>query len=131
MRHIWVRPLRLYDEQDKAAFVAAADASGKEFPKDVFTLPSTRIMVAEVESRIILYQPQFLSMTLGSLVPVGSLTQREFASAQHQLVAAAFTRAHTEGLADVIAFSNDPNTREFALRHGFTACGDGLRLGIR
>ena len=131
MKHIWVRPLRMYDEADKAAFVLAADASGKEFPKDVFTLPSTRIMVAESENQVILYQPQFLSMTLGSLVPVGSLTQREFASAQHQLVAAAFTRAHTEGLADVIAFSNDPNTRVFALRHGFTAWGDGLRLGIR
>ena len=131
MRHIWVRPLRMYDEADKAAFIAAADASGKDFPKDVFTLPSTRIMLAEEENRIIMYQPQFLSMTLGSLVPVGSLTQRELASAQHQLTAAAFTRAHTEGLADVIAFSNDPNTREFALRHGFVAWEDGLRLRLR
>lgn len=131
MRHIWVRPLRMYDEADKAAFVAAADASGKEFPTDVFTLPSTRIMVAEAENRAILYMPQYLSMTLGSLVPVGSLTQRELASAQHQLTAAAFTRAHTEGLADVIAFSNDPNTREFALRHGFVAWEDGLRLRLR
>jgi hypothetical protein len=121
----------LYDEGDKAAFVLAADASGKEFPKDVFTLPTTRIMVAEVENRVIMYQPQFLSMTLGSLVPVGSLTQRELASAQHQLVAAAFTRAHTEGLADVIAFSNNPSTRAFSLKHGFTVWGDGLRLGIR
>ena len=131
MRHIYVRPLRLYDEDDKNKFIAAVDSSGKEFPNNVFTLPSTRIMVAEVESRIILYQPQFLSMTLGSLVPVGSLTQRELASAQHQLVAAAFTRAQTEGLADVIAFSNDPSTRAFALKHGFTVWGDGLRLGIR
>lgn len=131
MKHVWVRPLRMYDEQDKAAFIVAADASGKEFPKDVFTLPSTRIMLAEEENRIIMYQPQFLSMTLGSLVPVGSLTQRELASAQHQLTAAAFTRAHTEGLADVIAFSNDPNTREFALRHGFVAWEDGLRLRLR
>lgn len=121
----------MYDEADKAAFVAAADASGKEFPTDVFTLPSTRIMVAEAENRAILYMPQYLSMTLGSLVPVGSLTQRELASAQHQLTAAAFTRAHTEGLADVIAFSNDPNTREFALRHGFVAWEDGLRLRLR
>lgn len=131
MEHIFVRPLRMYDEEDKAAFVLAADASGKEFPKDVFTLPTTRIMLAEVDNRVIMYQPQFLSMTLGSLVPVGSLTQRELASAQHQLVAAAFTRAHTEGLADVIAFSNDPSTRAFALKHGFTVWGDGLRLGIR
>src|ERR1017187_3122473 len=131
MRHIYVRPLRLYDEDDKNKFIAAVDSSGKEFPNNVFTLPSTRIMVAEVESRIILYQPQFLSMTLGSLVPVASLTQREFAAAQHQLVAAAFTRAHTEGLADVIAFSNNPSTRAFALKHGFTVWGDGLRLGIR
>jgi hypothetical protein len=131
MRHVWVRPLRMYDEADKAAFVAAADASGKEFPKDVFTLPSTRIMIAEREGEILLYQAQYLSMTLGSLVPVGSLSQREFASAQHQLAAAAFTRAHTEGLADVIAFSNDPSTRAFALRHGFTARGDGLILGVR
>lgn len=131
MRHIFVRPLRMHDEADKSAFIVAADASGKDFPKNVFTLPSTRIMVAEVENRVLLYQPQYLSMTLGSLVPVGSLSQREFASAQHQLTAAAFTRAHAEGLADVIAFSNDPATREFALRHGFTAWEDGLRLGIR
>lgn len=131
MKHVFVRPLRMYDEADKAAFVQAADASGKEFPKDVFTLPSTRIMVAEVENRVLLYQPQYISMTLGSLIPVGSLSQREFASAQHQLTASAFTRAHTEGLADVIAFSNDPATREFALRHGFTAWGDGLRLRLR
>jgi hypothetical protein len=131
MNHIWCRPLRMYDEADKAAFVAAVDASGKEFPKDVFTLPSTRIMVAECENRVILYQPQFISMTLGSLIPVGSLSQRELASAQHQLVAAAFTRAHAEGLADVIAFSNDPATRDFALRHGFTADADGLKLRLR
>lgn len=131
MKHIYVRPLRMYDEADKAAFIAAADASGKEFPKDVFTLPSTRIMVAEEQGRILLFQPQFLSMTLGSLVPVGSLSQREFASAQHQLTAAAFTRAHTEGLADVIAFSTDPDTRAFALRHGYVAREDGLKLEIR
>ena len=131
MKHVFVRPLRMYDEEDKAAFVLAADASGKEFPKDVFTLPSTRIMVAEVEKRVILYQPQFLSMTLGSLIPVGSLTQSEFASAQHQLASAAFTRAHAEGLADVIAFSNDRNTRSFAKRHGFVATKDGLIWGIR
>jgi len=131
MKHVWVRPLRMYDEEDKAAFVLAVDSSGKGFPNDVFTLPCTRIMVAEVENRIIMYQPQFLSMTLGSLVPVGSLTPMELASAQHQLTAAAFTRAHAEGLADVIAFSSDPNTRDFALRHGFTAWGDGLKLRIR
>jgi len=131
MRPVFVRPLRMYDEADKAAFIVAADASGKEFPKDVFTLPSTQIMIAEREGQILLYQPQYLSMTLGSLVPVGSLSQKEFASAQHQLTAAAFTRAHTEGLADVIAFSNDPSTRAFALRHGFVAWGDGLRMGIR
>jgi hypothetical protein len=131
MNHIWVRPLRMYDEVDKAAFVEAADTSGKEFPKNVFTLPSTRIMIAERAGKILLYQPQFLSMTLGSLVPVGSLSQREFASAQHQLTAAAFTRAHTEGLADVIAFSNDPDTRAFALRHGYIAQEDGLRLELR
>jgi hypothetical protein len=131
MRHIWIRPLRLYDEADREAFVAAADASGKEFPKDVFTLPSTRIMVAEIENRVILYMPQFLSVTLGSLIPVGSLTQQEFASAQYQLTQAAFTRAHAEGLADVIAFSNDPHTRAFALRHGFVERKDGLELRIR
>jgi hypothetical protein len=131
MTPIFVRLLRMHDEADKAAFIAAADASGKEFPKDVFTLPSTRIMIAERAGHILLYQPQFISMTLGSLVPVGSLSQREFASAQYQLSAAAFTRAHTEGLADVIAFSNDPSTRAFALRHGFVECTDGLRLGIR
>lgn len=131
MKPVFVRPLRMHDDADKAAFIAAADASGREFPKDVFTLPSTRIMIAEREGQILLYQPQYLSMTLGSLIPVGSLTQHEFASAQYQLSAAAFNRAHTEGLADVIAFSNDPNTRAFALRHGFVAWEDGLRMRLR
>ena len=131
MKHVFVRPLRMYDEADKAAFIKAADDSGKEFPKDVFTLPSTRIMVAEVDNRVILYQPQYISMTLGSLVPVGSLTQGEYASAQYQLANAAFTRAHTEGLADIIAFSNDVRTRAFAKRHGFVETKDGLIWGIR
>lgn len=131
MKNVFVRPLRMYDEADKAAFVLAADASCKEFPKDVFSLPSTKIMVAECQNRVLLYQPQYLSMTLGSLVPVGSLTQRELALAQYQLAAAAFTRAHAEGLADVIAFSVDPDTRAYALRHGFVARKDGLQLGVR
>jgi len=131
MKHIYVRPLRLYDEQDKAAFVVAADASGKEFPKDVFTLPSTRIMVAEEEGRIVLYQPQFVSLNLGSLIPVIGATPSEMASAQHMLVAAAFTRAHSEGFADIFASSNNELTRRFALRHGFTETEDGLRLEIR
>lgn len=131
MKHIFVRPLRMYDEADKASFIAAADASGKEFPKDVFTLPSTRVMVAEMEGEIVMYQPQFLSMTLGSLIPFGLPTQPEMASAQHQLTSAAFTRAHAEGFADIIAFSNDNKTRAFAKRHGFIATKDGLRLEIR
>lgn len=131
MRHIYCRPLRLYDEADKAAFIVAADASGKEFPKDVFTLPSTRIMVAEAEGQIVLYQPQYLSLTLGSLIPSMQASRSEMASAQHQLTATAFTRAHAEGLADVLAFSNSPETRQFALRHGFNICEDGLRMAIR
>ena len=131
MKHIYIRPLRLYDEQDKASFVAAADASGKEFPKDVFTLPSTRIMVAEEGSEIVMYMPQFVSMTLGSLIPSGAPSQRQMAEAQHMLVAAAYERAHAEGFADVLAFSNNDLTRRFAMRHGFVPCADGLRMGLR
>lgn len=127
MKHIYIRPLRLHDELDKAAFIAAADASGKEFPKDVFTLPSTRIMVAERGDQIVMYQPQYVSLTLGSLIPVGV----PLAEAQHQLVAAAYTRAHAEGFADVLAFSSSELTRGFALRHGFIACQDGLRMELR
>jgi hypothetical protein len=130
MRHIYVRPLRMFDEGDKAAFIAAADASGKEFPKDVFSLPSTRIMVAEAAGEIVMYQPQFVSLNLGSLIPTIA-TPNEMASAQHQLFAAAFTRAHFEGLANILAFSNDKNTRAFAKRHGFKASKDGLVMGVR
>lgn len=131
MRHIYVRPLRMFDQADKAAFIAAADASGKEFPKDVFKLASTGIMVAEAEGQIVMYQPHFMSLNLGSLIPFGIPTGPEMASAQHQLTAAAFTRAHSEGFADIIAFSNDKNTRAFAKRHGFAPTKDGLRLEIR
>lgn len=131
MRHIYVRPLRMYDEADKAAFVAAVDASGKEFPKDVFTLPSTRIMVAEQGSVSVMYQPQFLSMTMGSIIPVGTITDRAMAEAQHQLLAAAYTRAHSEGFADVFASSNDDRTRTFCVRHGAVPWPDAIRLEIR
>ena len=131
MKHIYIRQLRMYDEADKAKFVVAADASGKEFPKDVFTLPSTRIMVAEKAGEILMYQPHFVSLNLGSLIPMAGISARYFASAQHQLTAAAFTRAHAEGLADIIALSNDPNTRDFAKRHGYVPCEVALRLEVR
>lgn len=130
MNHIYVRPLRLYDEADKAAFIAAADACGKEFPKDVFTLPSTRIMVAEREGKVVMYQPHFASLNLGSIIPVIG-TPSELASAQHQLTAAAFSRAHAEGFADIVAFSSNRETRSFAKRHGYKATKDGLILEVR
>lgn len=131
MRHIYVRPLRMYDEMDKAAFVAAVDASGKEFPKDVFTLPSTRIMVAERGSEIVMFQPQFASLSLGSLVPHGQFSGGVMAEAQHQLVAAAYNRAHTEGFADIFASSNNADTRNFAMRHDFVPWADCLRREVR
>lgn len=131
MKKVYVRPLRLYDEEDKRNFVSAADRSGKEFPRDVFTLPSTRIMVAESEGKVIMFQPHFASLNLGSLIPMAGITPLEFASSQHQLTAAAYTRAHTEGFADILALSNDPCTREFAKRHGYLECNDVLRLEIR
>lgn len=120
----------MYDEVDKAAFIAAADKCGKEFPKDVFTLPSTRIMVAEKEGEIIMYQPQFISLVLGSLVPISNKDSL-LASAQHMLYGAAFTRAHNEGLADIQAFSNNEDTRKFAMRHNFKPIADCLRMDIR
>jgi len=131
MKHIYVRPLRLYDEQDKAAFVEAADTCGKEFPKDVFTLPSTRIMVAEAGGQVILYQPHYLSLNLGSLIPLPHASYNMLAAAQHMLVASAFTRVHAEGLADIIALSNNTDTRSFAQRHGFMTCSDMLRMEVR
>lgn len=121
----------MYDEDDKAAFIVAADASGKEFPTDVFTLPTTRIMVAERGNEIVMYQPQFVSLNFGSLIPNGKQPDTLMASAQHQLLASAYTRAHTEGLADIIAFSNNAQTRKLALRHGFVQSLDGLILGVR
>jgi hypothetical protein len=121
----------MYDEADKAAFVVAADSSGKDFPKDVFTLPSTRVMVAERGSEVLMYMPQFLSMTMGSLIPKRQLTDREMAEAQHQLLACAYTRAHSEGFADIFASSNDIRTRKFCIRHGATPWADALRLEIR
>lgn len=130
MRHIFCRPLRLHDEADKAAFIVAADKSGKEFPKDVFTLPSTRIMVAERGGEIVLYQPQFVSLTLGSLIPVID-DPILMAAGQHQLFGAAYTRAHAEGLADIHCYSNNELTRGFALRHGFQEIPDCLRMGVR
>ena len=131
MKHIFIRPLRMYDEDDKRAFVVAADACGKEFPANLFTLPSTRIMVAETGGEIVMYQPQFVSLNLGSLIPAGAPSSAQMAEAQHQLVSAAYLRAHADGLADIIAFSNNPATRQFALRHGFTATSDALRMEIR
>jgi hypothetical protein len=131
MTHIFVRPLRMYDEADKAAFVAAADACGKEFPKDVFTLLPTRIMVAEQAGKIIMYQPQFASLQLGSLIPTKGISGSTMASAQHQLFAAAFTRSHTEGFADIVAFSSSEETRQFSERHGLLPVKDALRYEIR
>lgn len=131
MNHVYVRPLRIYDEQDKYSFIRSADACGKEFPKDVFTLPSTRIMVAEKGGEILMYQPHFVSLNLGSLIPVGSITAGEFASAQHMLTGAAFTRAHSEGFADIIAMSNDPSTQKFAKRHGYVSRPETLYLEVR
>lgn len=128
MRNIYVRPL---GEADKAAFIVAADASDKEFPKDVFTLPSTQIMVAESAGNIVMFQPHFVSLTLGSLIPLGNPSDTTMAEAQRQLVAAAYTRAHAEGFADVFASSSDERTRKFATGHGFTPWADGLRLEIR
>ena len=131
MKHVYVRPLRMYDEEDKQRFVHLIEQSGKEFPKDVFTLPLTRIMVAEKEGEIVMYQPHFASLNLGSLIPVGGIMAGDFASAQHQLTAAAFTRAHNEGFADIIVLSNDPSTRKFAQRHGYLACDAVLRMEVR
>lgn len=131
MKRIWVRPLRLYDDADKAKFIAAADSSGKGFPNGVFTLPSTSIMVAEMGSDILMYQPHFVPLELGSLITVGDLPHGVMAQAQNQLVAAAYTRAHSEGLAYLLASSENNFTRGFAMRHGFSACKRGLRMEIR
>lgn len=78
-----------------------------------------------------MYQPHFISLNLGSLIPVAGPSPSEMASAQHQLTAAAYTRAHAEGFADIIAFSNDEATRQFSFRHGFVGHPDALRMEIR
>lgn len=132
MNPIYVRPLR-GDDADRAAFVAAVENSGRSFPKNVFTLPSTRVMVAEkLEEHgpeIVLYQPFYVSLVMGSYVGLG--TDNEIASALHQMTAHAYTRANGEGLAEILAFTHTGATEGFAKRHRFVEAHQAYRLDVR
>lgn len=134
MNHIYVRPLRMNDEADVAAFVAAVENCGLSFPSNVFSLPSTRVMVAERRQEhgmeIVGYQPHYIPLVLGSFIAI-SESDTELASAQHMLTAAAYTRAHQEGLAEILAPSNTEATQSYALRHGFTEAHKCLRMDVR
>ena len=128
--HIYVRPLAM---KDWDSFIASTEHSGKYFPSNVFTLPSTRVMVAEKREEgrleVIAYQPAYISLVLGSIVNV-SASDVELASAMHQFTAAAYTRANAEGLADILAFTTN-KTEEFAKRHNFHPTHSALRMEVR
>lgn len=135
MGHIYVRPLRLNDEEDRNAFVAAAESCVNGFPKELFALPSTVVMVAEKSDeygkRVVMYQPFYASLVLGSLVPVGGSSDSEMASAMHQMTAAAYTKAHEIGAAEVVMFSDTPATANFAQRHEYKQKHPAFSLEVR
>lgn len=133
MTPIYVRPLRIHDPADTAAFAALADGGNRFYPKDVFTMPTTEVMVAEKmvdgKPKPILYQPFYVSLVMGSFVGMG--TPGELAQAQKMLTAAAYTRAHAQSLADIMVLSVNEETLDFAVRHGFERAHTALRMEIR
>lgn len=132
--HVYIRPLNPLDEAEKTAFVVATEASGLFFPKDAFTLATTRVMVAEVREphgiEIVAYQPSYIPVVLGSLVAV-SKVGTELASAQRMFTAAAYTRCHDQGLAEILMFSSTSETQAFAARHGYEKAHDAYRMEVR
>lgn len=133
--HIYIRPLNINDQSEVGEFVRWVEDSGRFFPKNALTLPSTRIMVAEKvtpdSKEILLYQPHYVSLSLGSYVSRGEISESETASALHQMTAAAFTRCHQEGLADILMLSEHPDTIAFALRHSYQEAHKAFRLEPR
>lgn len=132
--HVYIRPLNPLDEADKKAFVVAAESSGLFFPSNVFTLSTTRVMVAERREphgvEVVAYQPSYIPVVLGSLVAV-SASDTELASAQRMFTAAAYTRCHEQGLSDILMFSSTPETQAFASRHGYQKAHDAYRMEVR
>jgi hypothetical protein len=133
--HVYVRPLDPLNQADLAAFVAATEHAGRTYPSGVFTLPSTGVMVAEKREshgiEIIAYQPHYLSLVMGSITIPGKPSELELASAQHQFTASAYTRAHTDRLADILMFTNTPDTAAFASRHDFGLTHTAYRMEVR
>ena len=133
--HIYIRPLRPNDA-DIAAFRAAMEAHPDRFyPRDVFSLPTTRVMVAERHEphgfETIGYQGWYQPLVLGSWIPNDGASQTEIASALHQLTAAAYTRCNELGLESILIHSNTPETIAFAKRHNYKKTHDTLRLEVR
>jgi hypothetical protein len=133
MNPIYVRPLRTNDPADAAAFAALADGGNRFYPRNVFTLPTTDVMVAEKivdgKPEPILYQPFYVSLVMGSFVGMGS--PGELAQAQKMLTAAAYTRAHAQSMADIMVLSVNDETLHFGARHGFERAHTALRMDIR
>jgi len=118
--HIYCRMIDGQNRSDIALAERAMEDSGNLFPASAFRLPSTQIMIAEREGNPVLVQPFFKSLVMGSLAFVGKPSDEYKAAAQHAMTALAFSEAHRMALVNVIMFSNTPETRAFAGRHGFT-----------
>ena len=110
----------------------AMEDSGNIFPRSAFALPTTQIMFAQADDGILLTQPFYLSLVLGSLAWSGKPTEMEKAACQKAMVQAAFTIAHQNRLYDIRADTHTPETRAFALRHGFTIGNHAaLKMSVR
>lgn len=132
--HIYVRPLNYANEAEKAAFVEAVRTSERAFPKDVFTLSTTVVMVAERREEhgmeVIAYMPFHIPLVMGSLISAGG-TDVEIASALHQFTQEAYSRVHSQGFSELLLFSSTEETLAFALRHGYTNFHRCLHLEVR
>lgn len=132
--HIYVRPLNYADEAEKAAFVEAVRTTERWFPKDVFALSTTVVMVAERHEdhgkEVVAYMPFHIPLVMGSLISAGG-TNVEIASALHQFTQEAYSRVHSQGFSELLLFSNAEETLAFALRHGYTDSHRCLSLEVR
>lgn len=132
MEPVMVRTIRP-GEIEQASLML--DASGRFFPHDVFTLPLTRLLVAERREggylRPILLQPLYPSLSLGSFVPYPDATAGEIASALSATTREAYSRANEWGMAELLVSTEHDRTTAFALRHGFAKAHTTYRMEVR
>lgn len=119
MKHIYIRPLRGNDEDEVRACVQAFTDANAYLPKGSLAWPSTRMMVAEKDGKPLLYQPIFDTLVLGSLGPVAGISATDFASAQHQITAAAFWEASRSGIGRIYCGGGNLDTEAFCQRHDY------------